>query len=1246
MLDALRRIVLSAPVRIIAAVAAVWLLFAWFAVGPILKWAAPKYVAAHGERTLTIDRAHFNPFRLSLEIEGARLVEPDGAPLLAFERFLADFEIASIVRRAWSFREIVLDAPSTLVALREDGSLNWLDFISGFASDAPEPEKPDSGSLRLLVDRLAVTRGSADFSDRKFADGFETRIEPIDFEIRKLSTLPDEKGEHQLQLLTEAGAQLQWRGTLGLDPLVASGEVALSDLVFERLWPYLEPRLAMAPPRGTGEIRFDYRLRYEGGVVSMALDGIAATIRQLSMAGAEDTEPGIRIDNIALAGGRFDLQARSVDVESLDIGDGRIAVRRGADGAIDIASWFASPDGEGGEMSNGSNGESNGDDGSNGDGDGGVSAGASDEAPAAPMPQPTDDTSAVNASPGNSVSGTITPATGAVDARDDAWRFGIGRVGVDDIALHYVDEGFARPLTVDADKLRIGFELAGAAGGDDPQVQVDGLGIEVAGISLAAEGIAEPVLTLAGANLDAGSFDLAERSMAADALRLDGARLAAARAADGGIAVLDAFAPASGATTAGATGAGDEADAKPGDDGEPAAPWRYRLGEFRLDGGDVTLRDAAVDPAASLALQDVQVVVREISDDFAAQWPVEARFAVREGGSFEAGGFIVAGSPAGDLELRLADLGLAAAQPYLSEVARLRIVGGSLASAGRLRFGDGGFSYEGSADVRGLDLHELETEETLLGWKSLSTKNLAVRDDGVAIEELVLDGLRSKLIILEDRSVNVAHVVGPAEKEEQEELVATAEAKGAKPEPSSGEDPAFRIGVERLRLVDGDVDFADLSLALPFGTRIHELEGELAGLSNDPDSAATIALEGKVDEYGTAKAAGEINLFAPAEHTDAKVEFRNVEMTNLTPYTATFAGRHIASGTLSLDLEYRIEERQLRGDNRIVMEQLTLGEKVDSEEAPDLPLDLAVAILKDSQGRIDLGLPVSGSLEDPEFSFGAVVGKALLGLVTRIVTAPFRALGALFGGGDDVDMSQIAFDAGSAELPGREREKLAKLAEGLGSRPGLALEIEPGVNREVDGRALRDLQLRREIAGRLGRGVPDDEKPAPLAMSDGATRSALEALFTERFNAHELRQLRESPASQEPASDGQVGDITLGGDPAATPIVRDSVEPVKASDENDTYRRIAERLIDAEILDEGVLAALGEQRGEAIRAELEERGLDAGRMSIAQPAEREAEDQSVLVGLGLDARGAAGDAPADDGPAPAGEPPAAGALPG
>ncbi len=190
------------------------------------------------------------------------------------------------------------------------------------------------------------------------------------------------------------------------------------------------------------------------------------------------------------------------------------------------------------------------------------------------------------------------------------------------------------------------------------------------------------------------------------------------------------------------------------------------------------------------------------------------------------------------------------------------------------------------------------------------------------------------------------------------------------------------------------MDFADYSLILPFGTRIHNLRGSIAGLSNRPDAVGQIELDGEVDDYGMARAVGHVELGNPTNSLDMRVQFRNVEMTRLTPYMATFAGRKIESGKLSLDLQYKIKQRQLQGENQVIMDKLTLGERVESPTAKDLPLDLAVALLQDSDGRIDLGLPVSGSLDDPEFSYGSLVWKAITNVLTKIVTAPFRALGA------------------------------------------------------------------------------------------------------------------------------------------------------------------------------------------------------------------------------------------------------------
>ena len=204
----------------------------------------------------------------------------------------------------------------------------------------------------------------------------------------------------------------------------------------------------------------------------------------------------------------------------------------------------------------------------------------------------------------------------------------------------------------------------------------------------------------------------------------------------------------------------------------------------------------------------------------------------------------------------------------------------------------------------------------------------------------------------------------------------------------------------------GTLDFSDLSLAGGFSTSIHELNGTLNGISNDRNTRSQLALEGRVDEFGYAKVSGSLNPFIPRDRSNVRMEFRNLDVTRVTPYMVRFAGYRVASGRLSLDLNYRVRNNLIEGDNQIVLDQFTLGEKVDSPGAMDLPLGLAIALLKDSDGKIDIALPVSGNLDDPKFDYGLIIRKAIVNLITGIITAPFRLIGRLFGGGSGEEAGQ------------------------------------------------------------------------------------------------------------------------------------------------------------------------------------------------------------------------------------------------
>lgn len=342
-----------------------------------------------------------------------------------------------------------------------------------------------------------------------------------------------------------------------------------------------------------------------------------------------------------------------------------------------------------------------------------------------------------------------------------------------------------------------------------------------------------------------------------------------------------------------------------------------------------------------------------------------------------------------------------------------------------------------------------------------------------------------------------------------------------------------------------------------------------------------------MDDYGTAKVDGEVNTSSPKAFTDIGVVFRNVEMSRLTPYSGKFAGRRIDSGKLSVDLNYRIDKSRLAGENQIVVERLTLGEKVESPDAVNLPLNLAIALLEDSNGVIDLGLPVRGNLDSPEFSFGALIGKAILNLLTKIVTSPFRALAALLPGGGEETFKNVAFEPGSARVPPPEKEKLVHLTGALQKRPQLKLAVQGRYNPETDRAVLRSNRLGRSLAERLGQNLAPGMDPGPVDYSSPETGQALAAMFSERFGADALNTLE----AELKAADEMLTKEAVAKDKA-------DASQVTVEDPGRLAKRLFTRLAETEPVAEAELVHLADARTQAVIAELSgPRGIAAERIA-------------------------------------------------
>jgi hypothetical protein len=495
----------------------------------------------------------------------------------------------------------------------------------------------------------------------------------------------------------------------------------------------------------------------------------------------------------------------------------------------------------------------------------------------------------------------------------------------------------------------------------------------------------------------------------------------------------------------------------------------------------------------------------------------------------------------------------------------------------------------------------------MLAWKSLGTGELRVTPQELAIGELRLNGLDTQLVIAPDRTLGLQKLLKPV----PDSVAAAA------PEAAA---PGWVVNIDRLRFYNSEMDFADHSLLMPFGTRIHKLRGSVNHMSSQPGRGpGQLELEGDVDDYGMARALGQVDLFDPTGFMDIRVQFRNVEMTRLTPYMATFAGRKIDSGKLTLDLRYQLKQRQLQGDNQIVIDRLALGERVESPTARDLPLDLAIALLQDADGRIDLGLPISGSLDDPEFSYGDIVWRAIGNVLKKIVTAPFRALAALFGG--DEKLEAVVFEAGAGQLTPPEREKLLRIAAGLEKRPGLVLGVI-GLHTPADRLALQDVQLRRTLAARMGLRVSDNWDPGALSTRQPAVRDALEKLYGERSGASELAALKDgfrqaNPGQLEESVGGRVMSRLSGLWREKKTLSETEVSRLAGAD---FHAILYEKLRDSERIDEARLVTLGQARADFAAGTLKAAGLPAERLKTLPPEAGEAAEAGVPLKLELDTR--------------------------
>ncbi len=704
--------------------------------------------------------------------------------------------------------------------------------------------------------------------------------------------------------------------------------------------------------------------------------------------------------------------------------------------------------------------------------------------------------------------------------------------------------------------------------GGQTDIEVDDIQMELEEISASGLTALTEFINVPGISLSGGTLRYPEKQLQFSSLKVGSPQLAIGLNEDGAFNLADLIPATEKATTTEPVG-------------DSSSGWQFGIDEISLEDGILMFSDTSIKPVAAVDVTELQITLAGFSNQDNVQMPFELTGNLEQGANFRLDGTL-SPSPEFSMSANMHTRGvsLSLGQPYFQQYAQIEIEGGVLDSDFAIAVVDGNnVTVGGSFQIPGLETRGKHDRQRLLGWDMLDIDrfDFDLNSNSLHFSQMTLEQSFGRLIINKDQTTNLSALVSAQATDKVE--------SEAKP---------LDIVIGGIQVENGSMDFSDLSLPLPFATHITDLDGSISTIDTASNTAANIKLEGRVDDYGLARIDGSMNMFDPVRYTDITVEFHNLLMSNLSPYTVQFAGREIDEGKLDLDLEYAIEGGLLHGNNNVVLSDLVLGKKVDHPDANSLPLGLAVGLLKDANGIIKIDLPVEGDINDPEFQIGGIVWQAVSGMITKLVSSPFRLLGKLIGI-DSEDFGQFEFLAGRADLTPPELEKIVQLEQALQQRPELIVEISGVTDRSIDVAALQLTKLHSLTSNRLGKELQEhNDKPM---MLDDEMQALLEVLFTERFPdvlVASLKTKHRAPPAAEPESKPLLDELA--------------------------YRtELWNRLLASEVISDQELAQLADTRAQAIKSAFLANGmLSAERIMIAAPREVESKDGKwVMIDLNV-----------------------------
>jgi hypothetical protein len=1046
-----------------AAIYLVYALLGYFVLPPIIKSQLLKRLPAATKRQATIRQVKFNPLVLSLTIRGLSLNEPDGSVFAAWEELYVNFQLSSLLRFAWTFDEISLKQPYGHLILAKDGQFNFANMSDQTAPPPPKPEKP-GGLPRVNVWRLHIDDGMVVWDDQTHRVPQHIEFKPINLSLTNLTTHVGKGSLYSFTAVSEAGKRLSWAGTLVVQPFESRGHLELAGVEARKWTPLMRDYLRAEMADGRLTIRADYALAsgtngFDATVTNGVVELAGLKVKDLNSGEIVTALPGLFIGPID-----FGLRPHRLHVGRLALEGYTKIVRIEKDGSLNLSLLVEPSE---------------------------VKAPPTNTAPAAPsapwtisvdefklndasisftdLSRPTRFETTLSpihievkhftTRPGSDANYEFTIPTEAGEAVLGKGTFSVaplrsagavklGALQIRKYAPYFQDRLRGEVL---AGTLDVGAEYRYAASSNAPVLTVSNAGVALSDFQLKAADTGETVVGIPSFSVEGTEASIAARTVQVGLVKSTGGSILVRQEKDGAINLLGLFNPP--AASPSTTNA-----AKPS---EP--PLTVLFKEIAFDKYSIKVEDQKPAKPAALSLNPLAFNVKGIST--ASNAPVAASLSVRlnDAGDVSVEGKATITPLMADMEVAVSGLDLRPFQPYLNESVRLSLTSGRLNTRGHLRYAPPGpgsplMKFAGEISLTNLATTDQVLFKDFVKWQALNVRGIdfSLQPNQLQLQEVKWQGLQASLIIGPDHRPNVQTILPTPD-----HSASATNATTPTPPPAPAKPGAFPIQLGALVLDKASFHFADESIDPRAEFDLQELGGSIKGLSSSEQSTATIDLRGKVDAASPFSISGKVNPLAHDLTLDLAVAFTNTDLTAFTTYLEKYAGHPVNKGRLTMDLHYDIHEKQLKAGNKFQIDHFTLGPRNDSTNATHLPVKLAVALLKDRNGQINLDVPLSGRTDDPQFRVAPLILKVIINLMVKAATSPFSMLGALVGGGEE--LSFVEFTPGHYDISEAEAQKVEKLVKALEQRPALGLEIVGAFDREKDGEALARMKLEEQI---------------------------------------------------------------------------------------------------------------------------------------------------------------------------------------